>query len=249
MRAFAQVPPTTWQSEVKKLRGDTDAIAVYFHLLTSQHSSMIGVYPLAVGYMAHDLGIPSEGASKGLQRVCDSGLATYDQDRELVCVHNMAAAQIATRLAPKDNKVVSVGKQLELLPICPITLAFYEKWRDLYHLKTLPILDGFERAFQGASEGLRSKDKDKEQNKEQNLEEGKGDSCSRGKEETYPHARENDEQEFPFDPSRTLEEARLFIQKMGVPPAFQEMALQRQMRGVLYNCDIENWKMEARGAA
>jgi hypothetical protein len=44
MRAFAQVPPTTWQSEVKKLRGDTDAIAVYFHLLTSQHSSMIGVY-------------------------------------------------------------------------------------------------------------------------------------------------------------------------------------------------------------
>ncbi|WP_198647810.1 hypothetical protein, partial [Agrobacterium pusense] len=92
-------------------------------------------------------------------------MATYDQDRELVWVHDMAAAQIAPRLSPKDNKVVAVGKQLELLPICPITLALYEKWRDLYQLRTLPILDEFERALQGASEGLRSKDKDKEQNK------------------------------------------------------------------------------------
>ncbi|CDZ60458.1 Hypothetical protein NGAL_HAMBI2605_10280 [Neorhizobium galegae bv. orientalis] len=247
MRAFAQVPPTIWQTEVKKLRGDGDAIAVFFHLLTSLHSSMIGVYPLAVGYMAHDLGIPSEGASKGLQRVCDSGLATYDQERELVWVHDMAAAQIAPRLSPKDNKVVAVAKQLELLPICPITLAFYTKWRDLYHLRTQPVLEDFERAFLGASEGLRSKDK--EQEKYKDLGEEREKSCSGGKEETYTHARGNDEQEYPYDPPATLEEGTVMLRSLGVPPAYFEQALTRLMGHALFPCDVQLWKTEARGEA
>lgn len=245
MRAFAQVPPTTWQAEVKKLRGDTDAIAVYFHLLTSLHSSMIGVYPLAVGYMAHDLGIPSEGASKGLQRVCDSGLATYDHDRELVWVHDMAAAQIATRLSPKDNKVVAVGKQLELLPICPITLAFYEKWRDLYHLKSLPILDEFERAFQGASEGLRSKDKEKEQDKEQDL----------GEEEEYFGSGNEKKQPArfsmttPYPVPSSVAEAKTFLLDKGVPNQRLDEFVRLLMGGNCSPYDLEGVLEEARSAA
>lgn len=249
MRAFAAIPPTIWQSEVKKLRGDSDAIAVFFHLLTSPHSTMIGVYPLAVGYMAHDLGIPSEGASKGLRRVCEAGLATYDEDLELVWVHDMAASQVATRLAPRDNKVVAVAKQLEMLPICRVTLAFYARFRDLYHLGSQPILEDFERAFLGASEPLRSKEKDKEQEKVKDLGPEKGKSGSGDKEVTYPHARENDEQELPYDPPESLEVGREFVASLGVPPRFIEAALQRHMRGLLYPCDVETWKAEARGIA
>lgn len=249
MRAFAQVPPTVWQGDVKQLRGDTDAIAIYFHLLTSHHSNMTGIYPLTVGYMAHDLGMPFEGASKGLRRVCDSGLATYDEDREMIWVHDMALTQIATRLAPRDNKVVAVAKQLEMLPICPITLAFYARYRDVFHLKDQLNLEEFERAFQGASEGLRSKDKDKEQDKEQDLEQEAGKFGSGDKEDTYTHARENEDPEDPYEPSPNLGAGRDFVAKLGVPRQFIEAALQRHMRGMLYPCDVENWKIEAKGAA
>ncbi|PTM96488.1 hypothetical protein C7449_103507 [Mycoplana dimorpha] len=223
------------------LRGDGEAIAIFFHLLTSQHSTMIGVYPLAIGYMAHDLGIPFEGASKGLRRVCHSGLASYDEDRELVWVHDMASSQIAPRLAPKDNRVTAVAKQLELLPICPITLAFYEKYRDRYHLKDHPLLADFERAFRGASEPLRSKEKDKDQ--DLGPEEGKFGS---GDEEgTYTHARANDEPELPYDPPATLEEGRATIRSLGVPSSFFEPALTRLMMQALFPCDVERWKAEA----
>lgn len=246
MRSFAQVPPTTWQTEVKKLRGDTNAIAVYFHLLTSLHSSMIGVYPLAIGYMAHDLGIPPEGASKGLQRVCESGLATYDPELELVWVHDMAAAQIATRLSPKDNKVVSVGKQLELLPICPITLAFYGKWRDLYHLKDLPNLDQFESAFQGASEGLRSKDKEKEQDKEQDLEEEE-EYFGSGNEKISQPDRKSMFTPFPI-PSSAAEAKRILISE-GVPQHRLDECVREMMGGNFSRCELEGVLESERSAA
>lgn len=246
MRSFAQVPPTTWQTEVKKLRGDTNAIAVYFHLLTSLHSSMIGVYPLAVGYMAHDLGIPPEGASEGLRRVCESGLATYDPERELVWVHDMATAQIAARLSPKDNKVVSVGKQLELLPICPITLAFYAKWRDLYHLKDLPNLDQFESAFRGASEGLRSKDKEKEQDKEQDLGEEE-EYFGLGNEKNSQPARF--QMTTPYPVPASVAEAKTFLLNEGVPHNRLDECVRLLMGGNLSPYDLEGILEKARSAA
>ncbi|PWI54813.1 hypothetical protein B5K03_08825 [Rhizobium phaseoli] len=243
MRPFASVPSTVWQAEVKKLRGDLDAIAVFFHLLTSQHSSMIGVYPLAIGYMAHDLGIPFEGASKGLRRVCEAGLATYDEESELVWIHDMAASQIAPRLSPKDNKVAAVAKQLELLPICPITLSFYARYRELYHLRDHPLMLDFERAFLGASEALRSKEKDKEQEKDPGPE--RGISGSGRKEDTYPHARANDEPEMPYDPPPSLEEGKAMIRSLGVPARHFEQALTRLMMQALFPCDVKTWKAEA----
>ena len=149
MRAFASVPPTVWQNEIKRLKGEPEAVSVYFHLLTSPHSTMIGIYSLSVGYMALDLGIHEEGASKGLQRVCEADLATFDDKREIVWVHDMALSQIAPRMAPKDNRVVSVAKHLAILPICPITLQFYGKYRDLFHLREQESLIDFELAFKG----------------------------------------------------------------------------------------------------
>lgn len=244
MRPFASIPPTVWQAEAKKLRGDTEAIAVLFHLLTSQHSSMIGVYPLAIGYMAHDLGIPFEGASKGLQRVCDSGLATYDHERELVWVYDMALAQVASRLAPKDNRVTAIAKQLELLPICPITLGFYEKYREVYHLSDNPITSEFERAFQGASKGLRSKNKNKEQDKD--LEEGKEEPCSGGKDNSQQQA----ETMFtPFPKPNSPAEGRTFLLSKGVPPDLLDICLPPLMDGNLSQYDLEGILADARSAA
>ncbi|WP_334541620.1 hypothetical protein [Rhizobium leguminosarum] len=250
MRGYAAIPPSIWQTEIKKLRGDIEAIAVHYHLTTSTHSNMIGLYPLPLMFLAYEIGSPLEGASKGLRRVIEAGICTYDEASEIVWVHDMAKSQVAPRLSPKDNKVVAVAKQLAMLPICSITLDFYTHYRDLFHLGGQPILDEFERAFQAPSKPLRSKEQEQEKDQDQkkDLDTGTGPFGSEAKMDTYPHVRKN-EPEDPFDPPRSVEEGKSFLLSKGLPPRYMDQALQRLMRGALFPCDIEAWIEEVRGAA
>lgn len=245
MRSFAAISPSVWQTDIKKLRGDPEAVSVYFHLLTSPHSTMIGIYPLDLNYVAIDLGSPLEGASKGLRRVCEVGLASYDEVNEIIWVHDMALAQVAPRLSPKDNKVSAVAKQLAMLPICQITLAFYQRYREIYHLWDLPNMEDFERAFrspfEAPSEPLRSKEKDKD--KEQDLGKKKDKFRSEDSELGSTYARESENQD-PFEPCSSVEEGKRFLISQGVPQKWMESGLQRLMRGALFPCDIEEWKRE-----
>ncbi len=248
MRGYATIPPSIWQTDLKKLRGDVYAIAVHYHLTTSTHSNMIGIYPLPLMFLAYEMGSPLEGASKGLQKVIEAGICTYDEETEIVWVHDMAKTQVAPSLRPNDNRVVSVAKQIAMLPICQITLAFYAHYRDPYHLGDQPILNEFERAFRAPSKPLRSKEQEQEKKQDQDLDTGEGSSGFEATRDTYLHARES-EAEDPFDPPRSVEDGKSFLLSKGLPPRYMEQALQRLMRGVLYPCDIEEWIEEARGAA
>lgn len=243
MRNFAAVPPTVWQTDIRKLRRDPEAIAIYFHLLTSPHSSMIGIYSLDLEYLAIDLGCPIEGASKGLRRVCEVGLASYDEENAIVWVHDMAMSQIAPRLSPKDKRVVAVAKHLSMLPICLITIRFYERYREIFHLSQEVILEDFERAFRSPIDApsmpLRSKEKDKEQDKD--LGEEKDQFRSGDIELGSTRASED-----PYDPCTTIEEGKRLLIRLGVPSSKMETGLQRLMRGKLFPCDVDEWKQEAR---
>lgn len=253
MRSYATVPPTVWQTELKKLRGDPDAIAVHYFLTTSPSSNMIGVYPLPVIYLAHAIWGSSEGAyqgaSKGLRRVVEAGIASYDEETEIVWVHEMSSTQVGPRLAPKDNKVSAVAKQLLMLPICPITLSFYGRFRDAYHLKDQIILEEFERGFEGAPEGLRSKEQEQDQDQEKKQDLGPGQENWAFEEKERRRAIEKNDPEPPYDRPGSLEESRLFVKSVGVPASEQEGAMRRHMRGALFPCDIETWKAEARARA
>jgi hypothetical protein len=253
VRSFAAIPPVVWQTDIKKLRGDPVAIAVYYHLTTSPHSTMIGIYALDLQYLSIDLGIPFEGASKGLRRVIEGGLASYDEENEIVWVHEMAFSQVAPRLSPKDNRVQAVAKQLAQLPICQITLDFYARYREPFNLRDALCLENFEhllgRGFEGASEALRSKEKDKDQEKDQEKDQdlGSGQNKIRSDDERLVLTREAfDEQEFAFEPKPSLEENRKFLVQMGVPAHRMETALQRLIREALFPCDIAEWKTEVR---
>lgn len=250
MRGYATISPTTWQTDIKKLRGDLEAIAVYYHLTTSPHSNMIGLYTLPIAYLSYEIGTPHEGASKGLARVMEAGICSYDDDNEIVWVFEMAKTQVAPRLSPKDNKVISVAKLLAALPICPITLAFYRHYREAFHLADQIVLEEYERAFKAPSEPLRSKEQEQEQKQdhEKDLGSGSRPSGSEGKGDTYTHARESETQD-PFDPPSSLEEGRALLAGKGVPARFMEDALHRLMKGKLFPCDIDDWKLEARGEA
>lgn len=65
MRKFASIPPRVWQADLKAVRGKLEALAVHYHLTTSGHANMLGLYYVPIAYIAHEIGCPEEGASKG----------------------------------------------------------------------------------------------------------------------------------------------------------------------------------------
>jgi hypothetical protein len=152
MRKYASIPPRVWQADLKAVRGDLEAIAVHYHLTTSGHANMLGLYYLPVAYIAHEIGFSQEGASKGLLTLIDANICSYDFEREIVWVHDMAADQIAPQLSPKDKRVKGIADQLSMLPICKITLGFYSKYRLPFHLYEERNLEDFELALGENSE-------------------------------------------------------------------------------------------------
>lgn len=85
------------------MRGNLEAITVHYHLTTSGHANMIGLYYVPITYIAHEIGCTVEGASKGLLALVQAQICSYDFERELVWVHDMAADQIAAQLSPKTS--------------------------------------------------------------------------------------------------------------------------------------------------
>lgn len=113
MRDYGIVTPAFWIGETgKKLRGDVNAQLLAMYLMTSPHSSMTGVFHCPVIYMAHETGMTFEGASKGLQRLCEVGFCEYDEASECVFVINMASFQIAESLKPGDNRIAGLKKEV-----------------------------------------------------------------------------------------------------------------------------------------
>lgn len=116
MRDYSKVNGQFWTGKTgKALRGDAQAQIVAMYLVTSPHSNMIGVYHCPILYVAHETGLPIEGASKGLQRLIEGEYCTYDEASETVFVHEMAKYQIGESLSPNDKQVKGVQKQFDVI--------------------------------------------------------------------------------------------------------------------------------------
>ena len=248
MRKFASIPPRVWQVDLKAVRGNFEALAVHYHLTTSGHANMLGLYYVPVAYIAHEIGCSAEGASKGLLALVEAKICSYDFDRELVWVHEMAADQIASHLSPKDKRVKGIADQLSMLPMCPITLSFYQRYRLPFHLYDERNLEEFELAMPENSEApskpLRSKEKEKE--KEKDLGEGEGPSGSGGSEKS-PTASETMFTPYPIPASSA--EGRTFLLSKGLPADQLDACLRLLMGGNFSPYELEGVLTDARSAA
>lgn len=140
MREYGKVSPQFWIGKTgKSLRGNTEAQIVAFYLMTSPHSEMNGVFNCPILYIAHETGLPLEGASKGLQSLIDVDFCTYEEDTDTVFVHEMAKYQIGDDLKPADNRVISVKKYYQNMAESRIKTAFYDRYKDAFHLDDLPV--------------------------------------------------------------------------------------------------------------
>lgn len=248
MRKFASVPPRIWQADLKAVRGDLEAIAVHYHLTTSGHANMLGLYYVPVAYIAHEMGISQEGASKGLLTLIKVDICAYDFERDLVWVCEMASDQVAPQLSPKDKRVKGIAEQLAMLPICPATLGFYRKYRLPFHLHEERCLEDFEMAItdfeEAPSKPLRSKEKEKE--KEKDPGEGKGPFCS-GDEKS---SKQDSETMFtPYPIPSSAAEARTILIGMGVPQTSLDDCVRLMMGGNFAPYELEGILEAARKAA
>jgi len=167
MRDYATVSPQFWLGKTgRELRNaGAEAQVVAFYLMTSPHANMLGLYYLPVLYLAHETGLGLEGASKGLKRAIEAGFCSYDEQSEMVWVHEMAAYQVGRSLKPGDNRCAGVRNEYASLPENPFLPDFFARYQDDFHIV---IKRESERGFKGASKGLTSQDQDQEQDQEQN---------------------------------------------------------------------------------
>ncbi|AWX30293.1 hypothetical protein [Klebsiella pneumoniae] len=166
MRDYATVAPQFWLGKTgRELRKKgAEAQVVSFYLMTSPHANMLGLYYLPILYIAHETGLGLEGASKGLKSTIEAGFCSYDEDTEMVWVHEMAAYQVGKALKPGDNRCAGVRSEYASLTENPFLSLFYERYKDDFHLnvkrESCPTPEG-------ASKGLRSQDQEQEQEQEQ----------------------------------------------------------------------------------
>lgn len=161
MRDYSILTPTFWIGQTgKALRGHTEAQIVAIYLLSSPHANMLGLYYLPLIYIAHETGLTTEGASKGLQRLSEEGYAHYDEISEYVWVVEMARYQIGGSLDIKDNRVKGIQREYDSLPSNCFLGQFFDKYHEPFHLKS-------PRKPEAPSKPLRSQDLDQDQEQEQ----------------------------------------------------------------------------------
>lgn len=184
MRDYATVAPQFWLGKTgRELRKQgAEAQVVSFYLMTSPHANMLGLYYLPVLYIAHETGLGFEGALKGLKGSIEAGFCSYDEETEMVWVHEMAAYQIGTSLSTGDKRCAGVRNEYAALPENPFLSNFYDKYLHHYHLttkrecaakKTSEKSDKNHkkgRAIEGTYKPHRSQDQEQEQDQDQEQE-------------------------------------------------------------------------------
>lgn len=173
MRDYAKVAPTLWTGstgkQIRALGRDCQVLA--FYLLTNPHANMLGLYYLPLPFVAHETGIPLEGALKGLASLSEVGFCAYDEASEFIWVFEMARFQIGAPLKASDNRVAGIRKEYASLPKNPFLKGFFERYENDFHLNECRESTSPSEA---PSKPLRSQEQEQEQEKEQEQERERG---------------------------------------------------------------------------
>ncbi|TNL51217.1 hypothetical protein [Acinetobacter bereziniae] len=172
MRDYAKISPNFWAGTTgKELRKCPESLIVSMYLISCPHANMLGLFYVPLLYIAHETGLGFEGASKGLRWAENAGFCSYDQDTEIVWVHEMARFQIADQLKPSDKRSIGAQNEYNSLPSNPYLASFYDKYskafcmtqkRDNYSKIASPL--------QAPSKPLASQEQEQEQEQEKEQE-------------------------------------------------------------------------------
>lgn len=168
-RQFAQLRPRFWTGQTGrhiKARG-SDCVVVALYLISAPTSNMIGLYYLPITTIAHETGIPFEGASKALASLSEAGFAYYDHQCEEVWVPEMAAHQIADTLKAGDNRIAGIVKELQEYRKSKFFMDFMARYKSDF---CLPDIEPLRSPLQAPPKPLRSQEQEQEKDQEQEQE-------------------------------------------------------------------------------
>lgn len=165
MRDYARISPRFWIGGTGKAirAGGVEAQLVALYLVSSPHSNMLGLYYLPRALITHETGLSVQGASKGLRRCIEAGFCAYDDATETVWVYEMALYQIGETLKPDDKRCKGIQREYDALPENPFLSAFFEKFREAFHLvrcRVEKLLDT--RGIEAPSKPHRSQEQEQE---------------------------------------------------------------------------------------
>lgn len=172
MREYSKVSPQFWIGKTgKELRAaGVEAQIVSFYLMTCSHANMIGLYYIPKMFISHETGLTMQGALKGLTRSIEALFCSYDDQTEMVFVHEMASYQIGESLEKSDKRCKGIQKIYDESPDNPFLSAFYDKYEKQFHLtKKREISTTNIRPLQAPSKPLRSQEQEQEQEQEENI--------------------------------------------------------------------------------
>lgn len=173
MRDYAKIGPKAWQGATFKVlrKKGPKALVVGLYLMSAPTSNMLGLYSLPVLYMAHETGLGPEGASEGLLDCIEAGFCSYDEDSEMVWVHEMAKYQIAEALSSGDKRCKGIQKDYDALPDNPFLSSWFDRYAGAYHLtKRRGKPEGEPQEDKGHTKPLRSQEQEQEKEQEQEQE-------------------------------------------------------------------------------
>jgi hypothetical protein len=173
VRDYSKVSPQFWIGQTgRKLRKQgVECQLVSLYLMTCPHANMLGLFYLPKIFISHECGLPLEGAMKGLQGAIEAGFCSYDEESEMVWVHEMASYQIGQSLDAKDNRCKGVQNEYDGLPECPYLPAYFDKYGAAL---CMTRKRGEVRASQPPSKPLRSQEQEQEQEQDQEQEQEAG---------------------------------------------------------------------------
>lgn len=169
MRDYGTISPQFWLGKTgKALRGKPEAQLVALYLMTSPHATSIGIFHCPILYIAHETGLPFEGASKGLRSLMDCGFCQFDEETEEVFVVNMATYQVGGVLDPKDKRCIWVTRELEKVGSSRLAAGFYAIYSIAYSLPEMTFcVPEKVSPYEAPSRPLRSQEQEHGQDIEQ----------------------------------------------------------------------------------
>lgn len=168
MRDYGKVSPQFWTGttgrKIRALGANAQVVALY--LMTCPASSMIGLYYLPLPTLAHETGIPLEGACKALRSLSEVGFAEYDETNEIVLVFAMARHQIGERIVKADKRHLGVTREAQKLTYSSLFAKWYARYQEPYDL---PPMASTASPSEAPCKPLRSQEQEQEHAQEQLL--------------------------------------------------------------------------------
>jgi len=169
MRDYSKIAPQFWIGKTGKTlrRAGVDAQLVGLYLMSSPHANMLGLYYLAKETIGYETGLGYDRSIEALDACIEAGFCSYDEESEMVWVHEMATYQISDALAGGDKRIKGIQNEYNSLPDNIFLGKFYDKYSVAFcMISRRSVCESEINPIKGASKGLASQEQEQEHKQE-----------------------------------------------------------------------------------